>query len=227
VNGAVARAWAVHCYTASGAVLGFLALDATARADYAIAFAWMAVATFIDSTDGTLARRVRVKDVLPHFDGARLDDIVDYLNYVVVPVVLAQHAGLLPPVAGLLIGACPARQGTGSASSTPRRRTTFSRVSVVLERRHLLLLRARDAAVVQRHVARALLGRRVRPIRYLYPSKNDGAANDLRLWGLWAASLVVLLWQFPPRHACSRRRLSPFRSTTWRFRSTCISRRAH
>ena len=91
-----AAAWAVHFYTGLGAPLGLVALVAVARGRYAIAFWCMAVATFIDSTDGALARRFRVKEVLPQFDGSKLDDIVDYLNYVVVPLVLAYHAGLVP-----------------------------------------------------------------------------------------------------------------------------------
>src|SRR5215813_14738631 len=101
-------AWGVHFYTAFGAVLGFLALDATANSHYGAAFFWLTVATIIDCTDGTLARRVGVKQVLPHFDGAKLDDIVDYLNYVVVPLVLAYHAGLVPQnMWGLLIAGVP------------------------------------------------------------------------------------------------------------------------
>ena len=48
------------------------------------AFRWsfvlMLVATLIDATDGTLARAIRIKDVLPDFDGRRLDDIVDFLT---------------------------------------------------------------------------------------------------------------------------------------------------
>src|SRR5262245_56872490 len=63
-------AWGVHLYTASGAVIGLLALDAIARGALAAAFAWMALAMLIDSTDGTLARRARVKEVLPYFDGS-------------------------------------------------------------------------------------------------------------------------------------------------------------
>ena len=47
----------------------------------------------IDSVDGTLARRVGVARVLPHVDGRRLDDIVDYLNYVIVPAVFLVAAG--------------------------------------------------------------------------------------------------------------------------------------
>ena len=48
----------------------------------------LALAIFIDATDGWLARALRVKERLPFFDGGRLDDIVDYLTYVFVPVLL-------------------------------------------------------------------------------------------------------------------------------------------
>src|SRR5262249_32882259 len=101
-------AWAVHFYTATGAVWALLALDAIGRDRYAAAFGWMAVALLIDCTDGTLARRARVKEVVPQFDGARLDDIVDYLNYVLVPTLLIYRAALLPAgLAGVLVAACP------------------------------------------------------------------------------------------------------------------------
>jgi phosphatidylcholine synthase len=55
----------------------------------------MLVALVIDSVDGTLARAARVTEVLPGIDGRRLDDIVDYLNYVVVPAVFMVSAGSL------------------------------------------------------------------------------------------------------------------------------------
>jgi phosphatidylcholine synthase len=61
----------------------------------------MLVALAIDSVDGSLARRVRVSEVLPAVDGRRLDDIVDYLNYVVVPVVFMVWQGSLPPLLSL------------------------------------------------------------------------------------------------------------------------------
>jgi len=90
-------AWGVHLFTASGAVVGFVTLAAIYRGEYTLAFWWMAVALAIDSADGTLARRVGVKVVLPSFDGARLDDVVDYFNYTVVPITLIHAAGRLPP----------------------------------------------------------------------------------------------------------------------------------
>lgn len=93
--GQATLAWGVHAFTASGAVVGTLALLAILQGNLSRAGLLMLVALVIDSVDGTLARRVRVREVLPSFDGRRLDDIVDYLNYVIVPVVFMLAAGSL------------------------------------------------------------------------------------------------------------------------------------
>lgn len=90
-------AYAVHAYTATGSVLGFLALAAAFRGDYATTFQMLAWAFFVDATDGTLARRARVKQVVPWIDGGLLDNIIDYLTYVVVPVAVLVQPGILPP----------------------------------------------------------------------------------------------------------------------------------
>ena len=92
----VAIAWAVHLYTALGAVLGFMALVAVFKHDYRLAFIMLAVALAIDSSDGALARKVRVKHVLPWIDGELLDNIIDYFTYVIVPVAIFMQPGVLP-----------------------------------------------------------------------------------------------------------------------------------
>lgn len=89
-------AWGVHLLTASGAAAGLIAIDRTTRADWRGAFIAMAVAVAIDSFDGPLARAFRVRERIPVFDGATLDNIVDYLNYVAVPAFLMLRANLLP-----------------------------------------------------------------------------------------------------------------------------------
>ncbi len=89
----IAAAWGVHAFTASGAVVGALALVAIAAGDLARAALLMLVGLLIDSVDGTLARVVGVARVLPQVDGRRLDDMVDYLNYVIVPAVFLVAAG--------------------------------------------------------------------------------------------------------------------------------------
>jgi phosphatidylcholine synthase len=93
----VGLAWGVHAFTASGAVVGAIALLAVVAGNLPQAAILMLVALAIDSVDGTLARAVRVREVLPGIDGRRLDDIVDFLNYVIVPVVFLVAAGYLRP----------------------------------------------------------------------------------------------------------------------------------
>jgi phosphatidylcholine synthase len=110
-------AWAVHFYTASGAVAAFAAVLAIVDGDYRRAFLWLAGATLVDATDGFLARLAQVKERTPGFDGARLDDIVDYLTYVFVPVLLLYHAGRLPDGWGVAVcGIVLLSSGYGFAS---------------------------------------------------------------------------------------------------------------
>jgi phosphatidylcholine synthase len=90
-------AWGVHLYTAMGAVAGLISLDYIARGDFRGAFVAMAVAVFIDSSDGPMARAIRIRERIPVFDGAMLDNIVDYLTYVIAPVFLMLRSRVLAP----------------------------------------------------------------------------------------------------------------------------------
>ena len=91
-----ACAWGVHLYTALGAALGLLAIYDASVGDFRASFIAMGVATIIDSSDGPLARLLMVKTRVPSFDGALLDNIVDYLTYTVAPVFLMIEAGVIP-----------------------------------------------------------------------------------------------------------------------------------
>jgi phosphatidylcholine synthase len=195
------KAWGVHLYTASGAVLALLALDAIGRDAYGAAFAWMAVALVIDCTDGTLARRARVKDVLPQFDGSKLDDIIDYLNYVLVPLVLVYRAGLLPGgVAGAVVAALPLlASGYGfceSEAKTPDHFFTgFPSYWNVVALYLYVLGWPRWANVAVLVLLSVLV---FVPIRYLYPSRSTTARPVTYGGGaLWGASVFWLLAQFP------------------------------
>ena len=102
------RAVAVHLYTASGAVLALLIVVAAVNGDVVRALWLGLIALIIDSTDGLLARRFKVSEFLPRFDGARLDDIVDYMTYVLAPILLLWSSGYLPPGwAGITMAALP------------------------------------------------------------------------------------------------------------------------
>jgi len=98
-------AWLVHGMTASGAVLGFLALEAATRADASTTFLWLGLALIVDGLDGPLARALEVGRATPNIDGAALDLVVDYLTYVVVPVAFMSAAGTFPPGTETLIAA--------------------------------------------------------------------------------------------------------------------------
>jgi phosphatidylcholine synthase len=89
--------WGVHLFTATGAVFALLTLHAIHQEQYILAFWLMAVAVFVDAVDGTLARLVNIKVAVPEIDGALLDNILDYANYVLIPAFFLLESGLLPP----------------------------------------------------------------------------------------------------------------------------------
>jgi phosphatidylcholine synthase len=89
-------AWGVHLFTATGAAWGFLSILAIQAGNYRLAIAWMVLAILVDSFDGMLARWLDVKTYAPGLDGALLDNILDYLNYVFVPAYFLYATDLLP-----------------------------------------------------------------------------------------------------------------------------------
>ena len=102
-----AAAWAVHAFSASGAVLSLLAVLAIDSHRWTEAMLWLFAALVVDGIDGTLARAARVKETVPRIDGDVLDLVIDYLNYVFVPTLFILEARLLPdafavPLAALI-----------------------------------------------------------------------------------------------------------------------------
>lgn len=91
-----ALAMGVHLFTATGAIWGLLALVAIFRHDWRLAIFWMILAMFVDGFDGMLARWADVKTYARNIDGALLDNILDYFNYVVVPALFLVEADFLP-----------------------------------------------------------------------------------------------------------------------------------
>lgn len=93
----------VHCFTACGAALGLAALFAAADGHFTAMFAWLGAAFVVDAVDGTLARRYKASETVPHIDGVVLDLVVDFLTYVVVPLVALWRSGLLAPPLAILV----------------------------------------------------------------------------------------------------------------------------
>lgn len=93
-----AAAWAVHLYTASGLIFALLAAIemCVPEPDARRVFLWLFIAVIVDATDGPLARKVGVKKVLPRIDGRKIDDIVDYLTFTFLPLLLIARMGWVP-----------------------------------------------------------------------------------------------------------------------------------
>lgn len=99
-------AWLVHLYTAMGLVCAGIIAVLIVRGDDAslrLSFFLMMVATAIDATDGWLARKMRVKELLPGFDGRALDDAIDFHTYSSLPLLLLWRIGVLPGALGWLL----------------------------------------------------------------------------------------------------------------------------
>ncbi len=89
-------AWAVHAFTTCGIVMGFLALVAVLKNDPVAAFMWLGLALFVDGIDGTLARKARVLEYTPNFDGRTLDNVIDFFTYVAVPALMVYWFNMTP-----------------------------------------------------------------------------------------------------------------------------------
>ena len=99
----VIAAYSVHLFTATGAVWGFLGLLAIFEHNWRMMIIYMVVAMLVDGFDGMLARWADVKKYAKGIDGALLDNILDYLNYVVVPALFLIEADVLPYGTRLLV----------------------------------------------------------------------------------------------------------------------------
>ena len=194
------RAWLVHAYTATGAVLAFIAAWGVVHGNDRLALAAMFVATIVDATDGVLARRARVKDVLPEVDGARIDDIVDYLTFVFVPMLLLEASGGLPqslafPVIALVLVSSMYGFVAPDAKSSDHFFTGFpSYWNIVV----LYLLIFRVTPAVNAVVLVALSALVFVRIGYVYPSRTP-TLRSLTLWlgAGWTALVGAMIWMWP------------------------------
>ncbi len=91
-----AAGFLVHGLTASGGAMALLALYAAIERDFPATFGWLGLAMFIDGVDGSLARAARVTETAATIDGVILDLVIDFLAYVVTPVVALWRSDLMP-----------------------------------------------------------------------------------------------------------------------------------
>jgi phosphatidylcholine synthase len=197
----IVASWLVHAYTASGVVLAFLTVVAVMEGDTVRGLWLFLAAMVVDGTDGMLARWVKVKLHVPWFDGALLDNIVDYITYAFMPMMLLWSAGYLGEgTSATVLAVVPL---LASAYQ-------FCRVDAKTEDHlflgfpsywniaafYVVVLDLRPAAVAATLLVCAVLV--FVPIGYVYPSRTTTLqAPTLVLTCLWLASYAVLLTQLP------------------------------
>lgn len=198
----LAACWAVHAYTASGVVAAFAALHSIFAGDVRTAFWWLYVAVAIDASDGVLARLADVKRHLPQFDGAKLDDIVDYLTFVVVPMVLMVETGMLHGRLGVA-SACLALLASAyrfchaDAKTADHYFTGFPSYWNIVAL-YLYVFEASPATSTAITFALAVLV--FAPLRFLYPSRMAWMrASTVGLGLVWAVAVAAILLLLPER----------------------------
>ena len=201
------RAWGVHALTAGGAVCALLALMAASDGRLRVTFAWLFAATLVDGVDGWIARLADVRRHLPHVEGDRLDDVVDFTTYVFVPAYLVA-AGHVPVGSWALVTAAAmiVASAIGFARKAAKTADHFftgfpSYWNIVVF--YLLVLRVPEwlAAVT----LLVLAGLVFAPVRFVYPSRTprwQGLTVGLGLvWGVTVAAMIATFPDVPPAMA--------------------------
>jgi phosphatidylcholine synthase len=197
--GALVLAWLVHLYSATGVVLGFFSIVLIVRGDYRTVFWLNAVAVAIDASDGTLARAARVKERIPGFDGARLEDIIDYLTYVVVPCLIFFYAAVLPQNAGWIAAVPMLASAYGFCQSQAKTADHYflgfpSYWNILA----LYILALQTPAWLNAALIVALSVMVFVPIKYIYPSRTAVFQSlTVALGLLWGVLVFLTIYYLP------------------------------
>lgn len=195
-------AWLAHLYTASGAATALAAVLALEGGDLRATFLWLVLATIIDATDGVLARALHVKERLPWFDGATLDNVVDYLTYVFVPALVVVKAGLVPaPLAIPLAAAMLIASGYGFSRADAKVATTdhfFTGFPSYWNIVVVYLVDWRLGTAANAVILAALVVLVFVPLRYVYPSRTvTWRTATVVLGAIWGVCLSMVIWRLP------------------------------
>lgn len=202
-------AWFVHIFTASGAVLALFAIHGIIQEDYKLVMWIMMLTILIDGCDGTLARLCKVKEVMPEFDGALLDNIIDFLTYVFVSACFLLIGPLLELkwriVCASIILLTSAFQFCQSDAKTQdhffKGFPSYWNVLIIYlyywqtsHQFNLFMILWLGAMVFV-------------PIKYIYPSRLDYVTKDMK-WRIafiiatvtWGLATAGMIWSYPARN---------------------------
>ena len=192
------KAWLVHLYTASGGVVGMFALFAAAQGQIRVAFALLITAAMIDATDGIMARKVGVRNALPKFDGSMVDNVIDVLTFVWVPVFIMGSQGLLPHLLWTAVPILASLYAYGQVNMKTEDSFFLGFPSywngIAL---YMFWLRPIPIIAILLVVIPGIMS--FVPTRYLYPSKNPILSKTTWAMGIpWGILIIWLLSQETP-----------------------------
>ena len=181
-------------------MLAFAATVAAINGRFRDAFLLLIASTVVDATDGMFARAAGIPAATPNFDGARLDDIVDYLTFVFVPMLILYLAGNLPDSWGFfVVAAVLLSSGYGFASLDAKTSDYFftgfpSYWNIVA----LYLHAARTPDLFNAALLLALVVMVFVRIGYVYPSRTPILRGLTNLLGAaWALMMLGVVWLLP------------------------------
>ncbi len=192
--------WIAHFYTATGTVWAFLATAMTFSDNFRSAFIFLVIATFVDATDGVLARAFKVKERVPEFDGALLDNIIDYMTFVFVPALIVWRADLVPaafPVCAAML--MSSAYGFAHTAAKVEKGDHFftgfpSYWNIVVVYLYILQPPKTINAVILLALAILVFV----PIRYVYPSRTRTLQTPTLILGVsWAAIFTWMIFRLP------------------------------
>lgn len=160
----------------------------------------MALAIVIDASDGTLARAVRVKELIPWFDGDLLDELVDYFNYVIVPCLFLLRANLLPPQDASWLAPLPLLASAyGFCQRNAKTADLFflgfpSYWNILV----FYLYTLKTPLWVNAFLVIGLSALVFVPIKYIYPSRSPRFRSQTNIFGaIWAAAIFYIIYSLP------------------------------
>ncbi|WP_022836792.1 CDP-alcohol phosphatidyltransferase family protein [Salisaeta longa] len=202
------RAYAVHLFTASGVLCALAALWYVMRTPPAPAwaFAMLGLAVLIDAADGPLARRWAVTIHAARIDGGLIDNIVDYLTFTFLPLVLVWRMGWLAGPDVVWVGLAMTASLFGFANHSAKQAADgfflgFPSYWNILAYYAGLLHAAYGATgrAVMLGVVLLATALTVAPVRFIYPNQAPSPWKPWIIGGAlgWLALLVGFLPTYP------------------------------
>ena len=198
-------AYLVHLLTAAGILPAALAmLEITSEdCDPRWVFVYLLIATLIDAIDGPLARRLDVKTNAAAIDGRTIDDVLDYLTFAFIPLMLIWRMDWMPEPFGFTVMFAMAASLLGFAHQEAKdeQRGVFRGFPSYwnLFAIYAGIFSVQISPWLTAVMLWSLTVLTVTPVWVLYPNLAPRKWKRPLMWGgvVWSVLLLAMLWNYP------------------------------